>query len=82
MNQKNPEHGSKTEDGRGRKNVGSEDTDDMQPKCKRRKSDVGALSCHNSLIFMSTHKAMATRYLSYHQATSGQPAIWALPWSS
>ena len=34
----NTEHGSKTENGRVRTNVGSEDTDDMQPKCKRRKS--------------------------------------------
>ena len=31
-----------------------------------------------SLICMSTHKAMAARCLSYHQATSGQPAIQAL----
>ena len=31
-----------------------------------------------SLICMSTHKAMAARCLSYHQATYGQPAIWAL----
>ena len=31
-----------------------------------------------SLICMSTHKAMAARCLSYHQAASGQPAIWAL----
>ena len=31
-----------------------------------------------SLICMSTHKAMATRCLSYHQAASGQPAIRAL----
>ena len=36
----NTEHGSKTENGRGRKNVGSEDTDDMQPKHKRRKSEI------------------------------------------
>ena len=28
----NTEHGSKTENSRGRTNVGSEDTDDMQPK--------------------------------------------------
>ena len=35
----NTEHGSKTENGRGRTNVGSEDTDDMHPKCKRRKSE-------------------------------------------
>ena len=34
----NTEQGSKTENGRARTNVGSEDTDDMQPKCKRRKS--------------------------------------------
>ena len=27
---------------------------------------------------MSTHKAMATRCLSYHEAASGQHAIWAL----
>ena len=27
---------------------------------------------------MSTHKAMARRCLSYHQAASGQHAIWAL----
>ena len=31
-----------------------------------------------SLIFMSTHKAMAARCLSYHQAAYGQPAIRAL----
>ena len=31
-----------------------------------------------SLICMSTHKAMATRCLSYHQAASGLPAIQAL----
>ena len=31
-----------------------------------------------SLICMSTHKAMAARCLSYHQAAYGQPAIWAL----
>ena len=31
-----------------------------------------------SLICMSTHKAMATRCLSYHQAAYGQPAIRAL----
>ena len=31
-----------------------------------------------SLICMSTHKATATRCLSYHQAASGQPAIQAL----
>ena len=31
-----------------------------------------------SLICMSTHKAMAARCLSYHQAASRQPAIWAL----
>ena len=31
-----------------------------------------------SLLCMSTHKAMVTRCLSYHQAASGQPAIWAL----
>ena len=31
-----------------------------------------------SLICMSTHKATAARCLSYHQATYGQPAIWAL----
>ena len=31
-----------------------------------------------SLICMSTHKAMAARCLSYHQATSRQPAIRAL----
>ena len=30
-----------------------------------------------SLICMSTHKAMAARCLSYHQAAYGQPAIWA-----
>ena len=31
-----------------------------------------------SLICMSTHKAMATRCLSYHQVASGQHAIRAL----
>ena len=31
-----------------------------------------------SLICMSTHKAMAARCLSYHQAAYGQPAIRAL----
>ena len=31
-----------------------------------------------SLICMSTHKAMAARCLSYHQAVFGQPAIRAL----
>ena len=31
-----------------------------------------------SLICMSTHKAMAARCLSYHQAASRQPAIRAL----
>ena len=31
-----------------------------------------------SLICMSTHKAVAARCLSYHQAASGQPAIRAL----
>ena len=31
-----------------------------------------------SLICMSTHKAMAARCLSYHQAAYRQPAIWAL----
>ena len=31
-----------------------------------------------SLICMSTHKATAARCLSYHQATSGHPAIQAL----
>ena len=35
----NTEHSSKMENGTGRTNVGSEDTDDMQPKCKRRKSE-------------------------------------------
>ena len=35
---KNTEQRSKTENGRARTNVGSEDTDDMQPKRKRRKS--------------------------------------------
>ena len=36
--------------------------------------------CHTtiSLICMSTHKAMAARCFSHHQATSGQHAIWAL----
>ena len=34
---------------------------------------VGASSCHDSLIFMSTHKAMAARCLSRHQATYGLP---------
>ena len=36
--------------------------------------------CHAtiSLICMSTHKAMAARCLSYHQAAYGQPAIRAL----
>ena len=36
--------------------------------------------CHTmiSFICMSTHKAMAARCLSYHQATSRQPAIQAL----
>ena len=43
----NTEHGSKTEDGSGKKNIGSEDTDNMQPKCKRRKlekDDIGKKS--------------------------------------
>ena len=31
-----------------------------------------------SLICMSTHKAMAARCLSFHQAASRQHAIWAL----
>ena len=31
-----------------------------------------------SLICMSTHKASASRWHLDHQATSGQPAIWAL----
>ena len=34
---------------------------------------VGASSCHDSLIFMSTHKATAARCLSRHQATYGLP---------
>ena len=39
---------------------------------------VGCRVSHTtiSLICMSTYKA--TRCLSYHQATSGQPAIWSL----
>ena len=43
----NTENGSKMENGKRKKNFGSEDTDDMQPKCKRRKSetdDVGKKS--------------------------------------
>ena len=40
---------------------------------------VGASSCHDSLIFMSTHKAMAARCLSRHQATYGlPPSAWPL----
>ena len=40
---------------------------------------VGASSCHDSLIFMSTHKAMAARCLSHHQATYGlPPSAWPL----
>ena len=40
---------------------------------------VGASSCHDSLIFMSTHKATAARCLSHHQATYGQPlSAWPL----
>ena len=40
--------------------------------------------CHAtiSLICMSTHKAMAARCLSYHQAAYGQPAIRALATAS
>ena len=41
--------------------------------------DVGASSCHDSLIFMSTHKATAARCLSHHQATYGlPPSAWPL----
>ena len=43
----NTENGSKTENSKRKKNVGSEDTDDIQPKHKRRKSetdDVGKKS--------------------------------------
>ena len=40
---------------------------------------VGASPCHDSLIFMSTHKAMAARCLSRHQATYGlPPSVWPL----
>ena len=40
---------------------------------------VGASSCHDSLIFMSTHKATAARCLSHHQATYGlPPSAWPL----
>ena len=40
---------------------------------------VGASSCHDSLIFMSTHKATAARRLSRHQATYGlPPSAWPL----
>ena len=43
------------------------------------KGDVGASSCHDSLIFMSTHKATAARCLSRHQATYGLlPSAWPL----
>ena len=40
---------------------------------------VGASPCHDSLIFMSTHKATAARCLSHHQATYGlPPSAWPL----
>ena len=40
---------------------------------------VGASPCHDSLIFMSTHKATAARCLSRHQATYGlPPSAWPL----
>ena len=39
---------------------------------------VGVSHTTISLICMSTHKAIAARCLSYHQAASGQPAIRAL----
>ena len=40
---------------------------------------VRASSCHDSLIFMSTHKATTARCLSRHQATYGlPPSVWPL----
>ena len=42
------------------------------------KGDVRVSHTTISLICMSTHKAAVARCLSYHQATSGQHAIWAL----
>ena len=42
------------------------------------KGDVRASSCHDLINMHEHHKAMAARCLSYHQATCGQPAIWAL----
>ena len=40
---------------------------------------VGASPCHDSLIFMSTHKATAARCLSHHQATYVlSPSAWPL----
>ena len=44
-----------------------------------RQTSVGASSCHDSLIFMSTHKATAARCLSRHQATYRlSPSAWPL----
>ena len=45
---------------------------------KKRVCTVGVSHTTISLICMSTHKAVAARCLSYHQATSRQPAIRAL----
>ena len=42
---------------------------------------VGVWQYPISLICMSAHKASAARWHVGHQATSGQPAIWALPQS-
>ena len=43
------------------------------------RGSVGASPCHDSLIFMSTHKATAARCLSRHQATYGlPPSAWPL----
>ena len=45
----------------------------------RKEETVRASSCHDSLIFMSTHKAKAARCLSRHQATYGlPPSAWPL----